>query len=393
MKTDFNEIIDRRHTGSYKWDTADDVINMWVADMDFRTAPAIIEALQKRVSHGVFGYTAVEGDYYNAVCGWFQRRHKWRIDPQTIIYTSGVVPAVSAILKAVTMPGEKVVLQTPAYNCFYSSIRNNGCEPLSNPLIYDSTTGCFSLDLDGLERLASDEKATAMIICNPHNPSGRVWTPDELTAMAEIARRHNVFIISDEIHCELCYKPYAYTPYGTLPPIYQGKAAICISPSKAFNTAGLQIANIVASDPEIRRRIDRAININEVCDVNPFGVIATMAAYNESEQWLDQLIEYLHGNYRLLVDRLSHELPALKVTPLEATYLAWVNIASTSMTGDELAERLLDEQRLRINSGSMYGPGGEDFIRINLACPRSVVDDAIDRIVATLNHDRVAKKG
>lgn len=297
-----------------------------------------------------------------------------------MIYTSGVVPAMSAILKAVTMPGEKVILQTPAYNCFYSSIRNNGCEPLSNPLIYDRTTGRYSLDFEGLERVAADEKATAMILCNPHNPSGRVWTRDELTRVAEICRRHNLFVISDEIHCELTYPGFDYTPLGTLDEKYQANAAICVSPSKAFNTAGLQIANIIARNSEVRRRIDRAININEVCDVNPFGVVATSAAYNESGEWLDELRSYLHGNYELLRRRLAEEMPQLTVTPLEGTYLAWVNVEATGMTGDEVAELLLRTERLRINSGSMYGEGGEGFIRINMACPRQVLDDAISRM-------------
>ena len=217
MKYNFDEIVNRRHTGSYKWDTADDdVINMGVADMDFRTAPAIIDTLKRRVDHGVFGYTAVGKEYYDATVNWFARRHGWTIDPETMIYTSGVVPAISAIIKAMTMGGEKVIIQTPAYNCFYSSIRNNGCEPLSNPLLYDGSTGRYELDFEGLERLAADEKATLMILCNPHNPSGRVWTRNELDRIADICLRHNVFVISDEIHCELTYKDHDYTPFGSL---------------------------------------------------------------------------------------------------------------------------------------------------------------------------------
>ena len=385
MKYNFDEIVNRRHTGSYKWDTADDdVINMWVADMDFRTAPAIIDTLKRRVDHGVFGYTAVGKEYYDATVNWFARRHGWTIDPETMIYTSGVVPAISAIIKAMTMGGEKVIIQTPAYNCFYSSIRNNGCEPLSNPLLYDGSTGRYELDFEGLERLAADEKATLMILCNPHNPSGRVWTRNELDRIADICLRHNVFVISDEIHCELTYKDHDYTPFGSLDEKYQSRAAICVSPSKAFNTAGLQIANIIASDSEVRRRIDRAININEVCDVNPFGPLATIAAYNESEQWLDELRQYLYDNYRLLATHLSDELPELKVTPLEGTYLAWVNVSALGMSGDQVADLLLEKQRLRINAGSMYGPGGEEFIRINLACPRSTLKEALRRITLAL---------
>lgn len=385
MKPDFDTIINRRHSGSYKWDTADDdILPMWVADMDFRTAPAIIDALRNRVEHGVFGYTHVSDDYYQAVIRWFHRRHGWDIDRKWFIYTSGVVPAISAIIKAITQPGDKVITQTPAYNCFFSSIRNNQCELAENPLLYDRQTKRYTIDFDGLERLAADRRATVLILCNPHNPSGRVWKRDELIHIAEICHRNNIFVIADEIHCELTYPPFDYTPYGTLPTKYRANSAVCISPSKAFNIAGLQIANIITPDDSIRQRIDRAININEVCDVNPFGVAATIAAYNESESWLDSLRTYLHDNYTLLCQRFSEKLPQLTITAIEGTYLAWINISATGLSADEIAERLLQQQRLRINSGTMYGLGGSQFIRINLACPRSILNDAIDRMTACL---------
>lgn len=385
MTPDFDTIINRRHSGSYKWDTADDdILPMWVADMDFRTAPAIIDALRLRVEHGVFGYTHVGDDYYQAVIRWFHRRHSWEIERKWFIYTSGVVPAISAIIKAIAQPGDKVITQTPAYNCFFSSIRNNQCELAENPLLYDRRTGHYTIDFDGLERLAAERRATVMILCNPHNPSGRVWKREELLHIAEICHRNNVFVIADEIHCELTYPPFDYTPYGTLPQKYRTNSAVCISPSKAFNIAGLQIANIITPDDSIRRRIDRAININEVCDVNPFGVAATIAAYNESETWLDNLRTYLHGNYTFLYQRFSEKLPQLTVTPIEGTYLAWINISATGLSADEIAERLLLQQRLRINPGTMYGLGGNQFIRINLACPRSILNDAIERITACL---------
>jgi len=385
MNHDFDTFINRRHSGSYKWDTADDdILPMWVADMDFRTAPAIIDALRHRVEHGVFGYTHVSDDYYQAVIRWFHRRHGWEIERKWFIYTSGVVPAISAIIKAIAQPGDKVITQTPAYNCFFSSIRNNQCELAENPLLYDRRTGHYTIDFDGLERLAAEQRATVMILCNPHNPSGRVWKREELLHIAEICHRNNVFVIADEIHCELTYPPFDYTPYGTLPQKYRTNSAVCISPSKAFNIAGLQIANIITPDDSIRRRIDRAININEVCDVNPFGVAATIAAYNESETWLDSLRTYLHGNYTFLYQRFSEKLPQLTVTPIEGTYLAWINISATGLSADEIAERLLLQQRLRINPGTMYGLGGNQFIRINLACPRSILNDAIERITACL---------
>ncbi|MCM1292096.1 MAG: pyridoxal phosphate-dependent aminotransferase [Bacteroides sp.] len=381
-KFDFDTIIERRNTGSYKWDTsAPDQLPMWVADMDFRTAPCVIDALRRRVDHGVFGYTYVGSEYYDAVVDWFKRRHGWTINPSTIIYTSGVVPAISAILKAVTRPGDKVIVQTPAYNCFFSSIRNDECRLVANPLLYNESDGSYSLDFNSLRRLAADPEVKAMILCNPHNPSGRVWTRDELMEIAEICVSNDLFVIADEIHCELVYPPFEYTPYSTLGERFLKNCAICVSPSKAFNTAGLQIANIIAADPEVRRKIDRAININEVCDVNPFGVVATVAAYNEGELWLKALLQYLKGNYQLLVDRLHEELPALKVTPIEGTYLAWINVCGLGIDGDTAAELLQNEAKLRVNPGSMYGDDGADFIRINLAAPRSVIADAVDRMI------------
>lgn len=380
---DFDEIVDRRDSGSYKWDTpaADDILPMWVADMDFRTAPCIIEALRHRVEHGVFGYTKVGADYYDAITGWFRRRHGWEINPGDVIYTSGVVPAISAIIKGLTRPGDKIIVQTPVYNCFFSSIHNNGCGIFENPLIYHSD-GRYSIDFDGLERCAADARATMMLLCNPHNPAGRVWTRDELRRIGDICLRHNVIVVSDEIHCELTFPGFEYTPYATLGDDLSERCVCCNSPSKAFNTAGLQIANIVCRDPEMRRRIDRAINDNEVCDVNPFGVAALTAAYNEGEPWLAELVKYLHGNYLMAVERLTAGLPGYTVTPLEGTYLLWLNIAPSGLDGETFALRLEEQSRVMVSPGAIYGAPGEQFIRINLAAPRAVVADGIDRIVS-----------
>ena len=380
---DFDEIVCRRGTGSYKWDTppAGDILPMWVADMDFRTAPCIIEALRRRVEHGVFGYTKVGTDYYDALTGWFGRRHGWEINPGDVIYTSGVVPAISAIIKGLTRPGDKVIVQTPVYNCFFSSIRNNGCEIFENPLIYHPD-GRYTIDFDGLERCAADPRATMMLLCNPHNPAGRVWTRDELRRIGDICLRHNVIVVSDEIHCELTFPGFEYTPYATLGDDLSARCVCCNSPSKAFNTAGLQIANIVCRDPEKRRRIDRAINDNEVCDVNPFGVAALVAAYNEGEPWLAALVKYLHGNYLMAVERLTAGLPGYTVTPLEGTYLLWLNVAPSGLDGETFALRLEEQGRVMVSPGAIYGAPGEQFIRINLAAPRAVVADGIDRIVS-----------
>lgn len=380
MKYDFDKTIDRRATNSYKWDSAPEgVLPMWVADMDFRTAPAIIDVLQKRVAHGIFGYTRVPDAYYDAVTSWFSRRHGWDIDREWIIYTSGVVPAVSAVIKALTVPGDKVIVQTPVYNCFFSSIRNNGCEIVSNPL--RRTADTYEMDFDALERCAADPRAKVMLLCNPHNPAGRVWTSDELTRLGNICLRNGVTVVADEIHCELVYQGFKYTPFASLSDAFLRRSVTCVSPSKAFNIAGLQIANIVAFDNDLRRRIDKAININEVCDVNPFGVAATIAAYNEGEEWLCQLLDYLHGNYEAMAEFCRRELPEFPITRLEGTYLVWMDCSSLGMPSDALEHALLDDARLWLNAGTMYGAEGEGYMRWNIACPRSVMLDGLNRFL------------
>lgn len=380
MKYDFDKTIDRRATNSYKWDSAPEgVLPMWVADMDFRTAPAIIDALQKRVAHGIFGYTRVPDAYYDAVTSWFSRRQGWDIDREWIIYTSGVVPAVSAVIKALTVPGDKVIVQTPVYNCFFSSIRNNGCEIVSNPL--RRTADTYKMDFDALERCAADPRTKVMLLCNPHNPAGRVWTPDELTRLGNICLRNGVTVVADEIHCELVYQGFKYTPFASLSDAFLHRSVTCVSPSKAFNIAGLQIANIVAFDNDLRSRIDKAININEVCDVNPFGVAATIAAYNEGEEWLNQLVDYLHGNYEAMAEFCRRELAEFPITRLEGTYLVWMDCSSLGMSSDALEHALLDDARLWLNAGTMYGAEGEGYMRWNIACPRSVMLDGLNRFL------------
>ncbi|MDE6295303.1 MAG: PatB family C-S lyase, partial [Muribaculaceae bacterium] len=327
MKSRFDELVERRHSGSYKWDSAgsDDVIPLWVADMDFRVAPVIEEALAERVRHGVFGYTLVDDDYYEALTLWFAKRHNYIIDRDNVIYTSGVVPAISAIIKALTQPGDGVIVQTPVYNCFFSSIRNNGCRVDDAPLRrveVSPSTFTYEMDFEALERVASQPDTKLMLLCNPHNPSGRLWKAEELRMVSEICRRNNVRVVSDEIHCELTMPGLQYVPYGTI----DNTAIVCLSPSKAFNTAGLQIANIVCPDGEVRSLVDRAININEVCDVNPFGVVALKAAYSEDgARWLDELRQYLQSNYLWLKDYLAAHLPQCPLTELEATYLPWMD--------------------------------------------------------------------
>lgn len=382
---DFDTIINRHHTGSAKWDSPHDesVLPMWVADMDFRTAPPIIDALQRRVAHGIFGYASVPDAYFQAVIDWFTRRHGFTMQREWILYTSGVVPALSAILKAVTQPGDGVIVQTPAYNCFFSSVRNMQCQLVENPLI--NRDGFYEMDFDHLEKVAAQPHVTAMILCNPHNPVGRAWREQELRRVGEICFQHGVMVISDEIHCDLMFPGQTHQPFAALGEAFLRHSVTTHSPSKSFNIAGLQIANIIAADERIRARVDRALNIHEVCDVNSFGVTALIAAYNDSEAWLDALTGYLHQNYELVRDFIATHLPQLQLTQQQATYLAWIDCRSLAMSSTQLTERLLREGKLMLNAGTVYGDAGEGYLRLNMACPRVQLMDGLNRLRAVIS--------
>ncbi len=379
----FDVAPSRVGSGSMKWDSIESgVLPLWVADMDFETAPAVKEALQRRVEHGVFGYTQVDEGYYDAIVGWFSRRHGWTIDRNHILYTSGVVPAISCTIQALTQPGDNVLVTTPVYNCFFSCIRNQGCQVSESALrVVD---GKYEVDWEDFEARCAQEKTTVFLLCNPHNPGGRVWTRDELARMGDICARHGVTIISDEIHCELVMPGYKFVPTATASDTCARITVALNSPSKNFNTAGLQIANIICPDAECRRRIDRVINIYEVCDVNPFGPIALKAAYNDSEQWLNELVAYLAGNYAALREYLGKAMPQLRVMELEGTYLAWVDISALGLSSEDATQRILERGRVLVSSGTAYGADGEGYIRINMACPRKVLLDGLQRIVAAL---------
>lgn len=385
MKFNFDQEIERRGTNSYKWNVEDpDVIAMWVADMDFAVAPVITEALKRRMEHPIYGYVSVPDSFYQAAIEWFQRRHQWKMEREWMLYTSGVVPAISAIIKALTVPGDKVLVETPDYNCFFSSIRNNGCQIAECGLKPVGDT--YEVDWELLEHMMADPAVKIFLLCNPHNPTGRVWKREELERMTGIAMKHGVIIVSDEIHNELTMPGYDYVPTASISPEVQDHTITCISPSKSFNTAGLQIACIVTNNAEWRECIDRAININEVCDVNPFGVEALQAAYSpEGEAWLEELRQYLWGNYQALVQFFKKQMPQLTVTKLEGTYLVWVNIKATGLNSDALTERLLTEGKVWVNSGTMYGKrDGEGYIRINIACPRARMMRGLERIAQVI---------
>lgn len=382
MKYNFDELTERRNTGCVKWDSDNDpdMLPLWVADMDFQTAPSVKEAVMSRAATGIYGYVRVPDSYYEALTRWFDTRHGWHIDRDRVIYTSGVVPALSAIIKALVKPGEGVIIQTPAYNCFFSSVRNNHAIEIDNPLKRIETASGFTyeIDFEDLEAVASRPETRLLLLCNPQNPTGRVWTRAELEQVRDICRRNGVRVLSDEIHCELIHKGYEYIPYATIDP----EAVVCCSPSKAFNTAGLQTANIVCPDTETRDLIDRAINDNEVCDINPFGVVALEAAYNDGEEWLDALNNYLEDNYRYLRETLGSAFPQLRICDSQATYLAWIDIRPLCISSDNLDKLLRKNGKVHINSGTMYA--GDGYMRINYACPRLRLTEALRRMTGIL---------
>lgn len=379
MNYDFDKLIERRGTGCVKWDEmpSPSVIPLWVADMDFAVAPAIQEAIRQRAQHPIFGYTYVQDDYYDAVISWYERRHHWKIKREWILYTTGVVPAMSVAIKALTMPGEKVLILSPDYNCFFSSVKNNGCEVAECVLRFHRSNERFEVDWEDFEAQCADEKTTLFLLCNPHNPTGRVWSREELERMRDICHKHHVRIVSDEIHCELIMPGHIFCTMGLI----DEDAIILSSPSKSFNIAGLMMANIFCRDAATRRRLDRVININEVCDVNPFAPVAVKAAYNESEDWLDALNLYLYDNYQALCDYVAQNLILWRVMPLEGTYLVWVDCSACCDSVATYCEDILREARVWVNPGTMYGPqSGEGYLRINIACPHSRLMEALERI-------------
>lgn len=380
MKYDFNEIIPRKGSHSYKWDynEKENILPMWVADMDFRAAPPVIEALAKRVQHGVFGYTKVPPQYFDAIINWFQRRHQLHIEKEWLLVSAGVVPAISAIIKTLTEPGDQVIIQTPVYNRFFSCIRNDKCEVVQNNLVYRD--GKYSIDFEALEKQAANPLAKVFLLCNPHNPVGRVWSKEELIRMGDICFKHGVTVISDEIHCDLIHAGHKHISFASINQTFLENSVTCISPSKSFNLAGLQVANIVTAKAELRNKIDTALKVSELYELNPFAVEGLIAAYNEGEEWLEALNKYLFENYNYLKNFFEKNLPKFKVLPLEGTYLVWIDITASELKSAEFAQRLLEKENLWITHGNMYGDDGEGFIRINIGCPRTLLVQGLEKI-------------
>lgn len=385
---DFDTVINRHHSQSYKWDSNSDhnMLPMFVADMDFAAAPAIIDALQQRVAHGVFGYGWTGDEYFQALNHWFESRYGLTINPAQVLTVIGVVPALAAIISAVAErsgnPAPGVIVQPPVYHCFYSAIRNQNARVISNPLQLDDN-GIYQIDFDDLERKAAAPDTHLMLLCHPHNPSGRVWSRDELQRIGEICQRHNVLLVSDEIHCDLLFPGESHVPFATLSPDFAEHSITLNSPSKTFNLAGLQTANIICANGPWRAAIRKMLQANEVGGIGPLGITSLIAAYQHGAPWLAALNEYLYQNYCFIKDFLQQNLPMLELYPQQATYLAWINCNACGLDSDQLSKRLLDDGNLRISSGNGFLPQPDPaqcYIRLNFACPRSTLLEGLQRL-------------
>ncbi len=377
-KYDFDTIVDRRKSNSMKWDVTDDVLPMWVADMDFQTAPAIRTALEKRVAHGVFGYTIIPDEWYGAYISWWKNRHSFEIDKDWLVFCTGIVPAISSIVRKLTTPNENVLIMTPVYNIFFNSIINNGARVLESPLLYDGNS--YSIDFDDLEEKLSNPQTSLMILCNPHNPVGRIWTRDELARIGELCAQYNVTVISDEIHCDLTEPGKSYVPFQSVSETCKKISITCIAPTKAFNIAGLQTAAVCVPNPFLRHKVWRGLNTDEVAEPNAFAVDATIAAFTEGEEWLDELREYIFANKKYAEEYILENISELKVVPSEATYLMWIDISRVADDSEKFAEFLKDKAGLFVCEGTEYGESGRTFIRLNVACQREILVDGLARL-------------
>ncbi len=374
----FDEIIDRRNTGSLKWDVKENELPMWVADMDFTAAPIIREVIMRRAAHGVFGYSIVPDEWYDAYVSWWKNRHGLNMEKDWLIFTTGIVPAISSIVRKLTTPAENVVVLTPVYNIFYNSILNNGRRVLPCDLIYEN--GEYSIDFSALEQALKDEQTTLMILCNPHNPIGKIWDRDTLMKIGELCKKYSVTVVSDEIHCDITAPGKMYTPFASVNETCRDISITCLAPTKAFNLAGLQTAAVAVADPVLRHRVWRGLNTDEVAEPNVFAVPAAVAAFTKGEQWLDEFRDYVFENRRIADGFIEKNIPEIFSVKGDATYLMWLDCKKTGLDSDALTESLRKNTGLFVSSGTQYGGNGRDFLRVNIACPRAVLYDGLDRL-------------
>ena len=378
MQYDFDTPINRRNTNSLKWDVAEKELPMWVADMDFATAPEIQAAIRKRVSHGVFGYSEVPDEWYQAYISWWQKRHDFTMQKDWLIFCTGVVPAISSAVRKLTTPAEKVLIQTPVYNIFFNSILNNGRQVLESRLKYSFDQ--YEIDFEDLEQKLSDPQTSLMILCNPHNPVGKIWDKETLQRIGDLCWKHHVVVLSDEIHCDLTDPGTEYIPFASVSEKCRENSITCIAPTKAFNLAGLQTAAVMIPNSSLRHKVWRALNTDEVAEPNVFAVDAVIAAFTEGETWLDELREYIYENKKRTVEFVKENIPQIQVVPSHATYLLWLDCSSMAGSASDIAHHIRNKTGLYLSEGGQFGSCGEKFLRMNIACPRVTLEDGLKRL-------------
>ncbi|APX71786.1 pyridoxal phosphate-dependent aminotransferase [Companilactobacillus allii] len=376
-KYDFDTTIDRRKTDSVKWDIASNELPMWVADMDFKTAPVIVDAIEKKAQDAIFGYEEPHDDYFRAVADWYESEHGSRPDTDWMMFVTGVVPAISSAVRKVTSVGDNVLIQAPVYNIFYNSIVNNGRHILSNDLVYKDFD--YEIDFKDLEAKLKEPLTTMMILCNPHNPVGKVWSKSDLVKIARLCNKYHVFLLSDEIHGDLTFGA-EYTPMFSLDENLIQNLIVCVSPSKTFNVAAMHAATIIVPNENLRMQVNRGINTDELAEPNSFAIPVTIAAYEHGHDWLKELKEKLVDNKNIVADFLQSELPEVKLIPSQATYLLWIDTSKVSTDSKELAAFIRKETGLYLSAGNVYGGNGDDFLRLNIACPKKLLNDGLNRL-------------
>lgn len=378
MAYDFDKIVDRSNTNSMKWNVAEGELPMWVADMDFETAPAIMEAISKRAQHGCFGYTEVPDVWYQAYIDWWKVRHDFTMEKDWLMFCTGVVPAISSIVRKLTTPAEKVLVQTPVYNIFFNSILNNGRQVLESPLVFDGNA--YYIDFEDLERKLADPQTTLMILCNPHNPIGKIWDKATLERIGMLCAKHHVIVLSDEIHCDLTDPGRGYIPFASVSDVCRDNSITCIAPTKTFNLAGLQTAAISVPNPVLRHKVWRGINTDEVAEPNAFAVDAVIAAFTKGSDWLDALRAYIYENKQYAVQYVKKQIPEVEILPSEATYLLWIYCKDLPENSREIARRIRKKTGLFLSAGSGFSGDGDRFLRLNIACPRALLKDGMERL-------------
>ncbi|MEC0184677.1 pyridoxal phosphate-dependent aminotransferase [Paenibacillus peoriae] len=386
----FDEIIDRKRTDSIKWSkkhlkekfNEENSIPMWIADMDFKAAQPIIDALISRAEHGIYGYGHKSEEFLESAVNWQKKRNGWDIEKEWILFTPGIIPALNFIVKTFCNKGDKVIIQSPVYYPFLNIITSNECHIANNPLIYDK--GEYTINFAELERIAKDSRTKLMFLCSPHNPVGRVWTEAELKQLGEICIKNNVLIVSDEIHSDLIFHPNHHTPFGKISEEFRMNSIVCTSPSKTFNLAGLQVSNIIIPNERIRNELNHKLTTIDI-DPGSFASVAQIAAYNEGEEWLEQLLTYLAENLDFIDRFVKERMPKVKLIKPEATYLAWLDFSNLGLSDLELQQLMQKKAKVALDDGFIFGAGGELFQRINFACPRSLLQQALESIEKSLN--------